>query len=105
MTVCATLHITVRGGNGGQNVKKTCPVYSIKPFITKGTNHFEKNLSPPYLLGFRLHGRLSPNWCLLDTENELDDGVGQTHVVGASRGDDPIFFNVQWIFALRYGKI
>ena len=47
----------VRGGNGGQNIQKTCLVdeYSIKPFKIKGTNNFEKHLPPPYLLGLRLH--------------------------------------------------
>ena len=31
---------------------------------------------------------MSLNGCLLDTANELDDGVRQTHVMGANRGDD-----------------
>ena len=40
----------------------------------------------PILLDFRLHWRLGLNSCLLDTENELGDGVGQTHVLSANRG-------------------
>ena len=49
------MYYYTRGWNGGQNVQKTSPVYSIKPFKTKGTIFFEKKLPPPYLLGFRLH--------------------------------------------------
>ena len=48
----------------------------------------KKKLPPPYLLGYGVHWRLSLNGCLLDTANELDDGVRQTHVMGANRGDD-----------------
>ena len=49
-----------------------------------------KILPPLYLLGFRIHW-IALNCGLLDTANELDDGVGQTHVMGANRGDGMIF--------------
>ena len=48
---------------------------------------------------------MSLNGCLLGIENELDDGVGQTRVVGGNKADDSMLFNLQWIFTLKYVKI
>ena len=75
--------------------------YSIKLFKINGTNRFEKNVPPPYLLRFRICRRLALNCCIVDTEDELGDGVGQTHVVGANRGDDTMCFSLQWILTLK----
>ena len=61
----------------------------------------KKKLPPPYLLGYGVHWRLSLNGCLLDTANELDDGVRQTHVMGANRGDACFFFFLQLFFASK----
>ena len=41
------------------------------------------------------------NCALLDTANDFDDGVRRTHVMGASRGDDTIYFNLQLIFTSK----
>ena len=94
------LHPAGSGGNGGRNIQKTCPVYSglfDKTVQNMWTTYLKKICHQTIYLALDWHWRLARNCCLLDKVNELDDGVRQTHVKGANRGDIIIFFNLQLI--------
>ena len=100
-----SIGIGLRHGNWFVLEVRKCPVYSRIRSKTIERTIFENCLPPPYLLGFRLHSRVTRSTRVLDTENELDDEVRQTSPLNGDWSTDWLCFDLLTFAPLIFVEI